>query len=408
MLRQACATHLMKVCQTFAGAPVLELCFDASQVSIRNHDIFAVYAFTGSGGASTNSEGISTYLPPVRVPELAWRVGDADEPLTDADRNWWDTRGWQSRQGVHAYQSVRAVQHVLVNMLETQVTDFAPPQGLTRMPPGHRRHWDLEEGRWYRGAPPLSGSCHRTSMEAELPNTGQVPRYLLLTMDQKQTQWHMGHFMARSFMCFFRGDLFHRAWNDFKWAVRWAKGWHHHSMMQLCHAFNVNYGPFPRGGNTAKKQDIHVEWRTLLPTPCDRFRALIPQICVDLGEPEPGTEGGVQELYRQEILEDDSFKKQGRMCKLGAWFDFIRASNDWTKHATARRFHMYLISEKFMGAGQAQAKMKKAAEELARSIAQSEPSAATASGVAGEQNEKGDDKASHRQQMRYLKNAWAT
>ena len=76
MLRQACSAHLVKVRQTFAGRPVLELCFDASQVSIRNHDIFAVYALTGSGCASTNSEGISTYLPPVRVPELAWREGE--------------------------------------------------------------------------------------------------------------------------------------------------------------------------------------------------------------------------------------------------------------------------------------------------------------------------------------------
>ena len=65
------------------------------------------------------------------------------------------------------------------------------------------------------------------------------------------------------------------------------------------------------------------------------------------------------------------------------------------------RYHMVEISENFMGAGQAQAKMKKAAEELAKSIAQSEPSAATASGVVGEQN--GDYKADHRQQMRDLK-----
>ena len=82
-------------------------------------------------------------------------------------------------------------------------------------------------------------------------------------MDQKQTQWRMAHFMASRFMCFFRGDLYHRSWNDFKWALKWSQGWLNHSMYQLCHAFNVNYGPFPRGGNTAKKQDIHMEWRTL-------------------------------------------------------------------------------------------------------------------------------------------------
>ena len=91
VLRQVCGAHLIKVRQTFAHAPVIELCFDASQVSIRNHDIFAVYAYechtsTGSMatgfGASTSSEGTSTYLPPVRVPELAWREGDADEALS--------------------------------------------------------------------------------------------------------------------------------------------------------------------------------------------------------------------------------------------------------------------------------------------------------------------------------------
>ena len=97
-------------------------------------------------------------------------------------------RGWKSQRGVRADQSVRTVQHVLVNMLENKVTDFTPPKGLSRMSIGDRRIWDEQEGRWYRGAPPLPGSCHRTSMEPELPNTGQVPRFWLLTMDQKQTQ----------------------------------------------------------------------------------------------------------------------------------------------------------------------------------------------------------------------------
>ena len=44
---------------------------------------------TGSGalpdsgtGDTTPSTEMSTYLPPVRVPELAWREGDADEALS--------------------------------------------------------------------------------------------------------------------------------------------------------------------------------------------------------------------------------------------------------------------------------------------------------------------------------------
>ena len=106
---------------------------------------------------------------------------------------------------------------MLWNMLKSTVTDFAAPNGLNWMSSGDERHWDEEEGRWYRGALPLPGSCHRTSMEPELPNIGEVPRFLLLTMDQKQTQWNMAHFMASFYMCFFRGDLYHRSWNDFKW-----------------------------------------------------------------------------------------------------------------------------------------------------------------------------------------------
>ena len=58
-----------------------------------------------------------------------------------------------------------------------------------------------------------------------------------------------------------------------------------------------------------------------------------------------------------------------------------------------------------MGRGQAQAKMQKAAEELAKSIATEEASGATLSRAVGDKNEKEDqsDRAAHKQQMRDLK-----
>ena len=216
---------------------MLESRFDASGISIRMHDIFAAYAPTVCGGVGTSCEGVGTYLPLVRVPELAWRERDAERPITEQDRHWWESRGRQSRRGVRAYQAMRSAQHVLVHLLSTTVTDFVAPQGLSRMSVGDARVWYEQEGRWYRGTPPLPGSCHRSSMVPELPDTGQVPRFLQLTMDQKQTQWHVAHCMASQFMCWFRGDLSHRSWHDFKWASTWPRGWLHHYMMQLCHAF---------------------------------------------------------------------------------------------------------------------------------------------------------------------------
>ena len=82
------------------------------------------------------------------------------------------------------------------------------------------------------------------------------------------------------------------------------------------------------------------------------------------------------------------------MCKLGAWYDFVRACDVWTKKVTARRYHMVEISENLMGTGKAQAKMRKAAEELAKSMAEEE--------ATGENHEKGDDKAAHKKQMQDL------
>ena len=56
---------------------------------------------------------------------------------------------------------------------------------------------------------------------------------------------------------------------------------------------------------------------------------------MDLGVPEPVTAADVDELYRREILEDSRFTKQGRMCKLGAWYYVIHACDEWTKHVAA-------------------------------------------------------------------------
>jgi hypothetical protein len=65
---------------------------------------------------------------------------------------------------------------------------------------------------------------------------------------------------------------------------------------------------------------------------------------------------------------------------------------------------MLVISANLMGTGQAQAKMQQAAEELAKSIAKEESSAAPGSGPVGDKNENADDRAAHKPHMRYLKN----
>ena len=133
---------------------------------------------TGSGGVGKLSglEGRATYLAPVRVPELAWRLGDPDEAITQDDMEKFDATGWKSSRGVRTQQAVRSVHHVLTTMLASGLTSFKPPKGLELMNSGDVRVWSLETGMWYRGpgsasAEPPPNTQPGPTVSAPVPGT---------------------------------------------------------------------------------------------------------------------------------------------------------------------------------------------------------------------------------------------
>ena len=69
--------------------------------------------------------------------------------------------------------------------------------------------------------------------QPELPDTAKDPPMLLLTVDQKQSQWTAAHFMVdpngMGLMMMFRGDKFHRFWLDFLFAVNHTAGYQEHA-----------------------------------------------------------------------------------------------------------------------------------------------------------------------------------
>ena len=79
------------------------------------------------------------------------------------------------------------------------------------------------------------------------------------------------------------------------------------------------------------------------------------------------------------------------------------------RSCTGKRFwrttvsKMLVISENLMGPGQAQAKMHKAVEELAKTILESEAPEPTGSGGLGDKFAAMNDTAAHKQQLRDLK-----
>jgi hypothetical protein len=115
---------------------------------------------------------------------------------------------------------------------------------------------------------------------------------LLLTVDQKQTQWAAAQYMADSnvglgLFTAARADLFHRSWRDFQFAMCHALGNMRHTCVQLNMALNVNYQPFGSGSHLSKRQDVKMEWERLLPAYDEHFESLAGKIAMDSRDTAP-------------------------------------------------------------------------------------------------------------------------
>ena len=209
--------------------------------------------------------GLAAYLPPIVNRQLKWRDGPAGSDITEAEWNQFCKSGFKAKHRVEVVDCIRGLGHTLSTGIRKSLLDFRLPSILPSLSGGSLRYW--QDSRWMRvncadlqnmmtaasasgslteAGPSASGS--RFLGEQELPDTAKDPPMLLLTVDQKQSQWTAAKFMAdpngMGLMVMFRGDKFHRSWRDFAFAMKHAAGYLDHTAVQLHHAFNVNYAPF--------------------------------------------------------------------------------------------------------------------------------------------------------------------
>ena len=67
----------------------------------------------------------------------------------------------------------------------------------------------------------------------------------------------MGAFSCARYGCY------HRSWNDIRWACTQSKGGLNHTVLQLSHAYNTNYGPDMQAALMASNRELLQDWREL-------------------------------------------------------------------------------------------------------------------------------------------------
>ena len=108
------------------------------------------------------------------------------------------------------------------------------------MPAGSVRYRHQGKGQWFRATqeqvehasriPPSGLDMGHPELGPQLLNARpEDMNVLLLSLDQKQSQWSACHFLVDpdaglGTMLAFRGDRYRRSWRDFQWAMAHAPG----------------------------------------------------------------------------------------------------------------------------------------------------------------------------------------
>ena len=263
----------------FAKETIIELVMDSTMFAGRDTQIsIAVACHTG----------VAAYLPPITHRHLRWRQEDPGAVANDEDIERFETMGLRTLAHLDSQDLIRSVNHVLQAGLGKDISTFKPKEALELMPKGGVRHWDPSQHRWIRA--PASGS---DPPAYELPDSMLAGiSALLLTVDQKQSQWGAAQYMADSVVGLGlftapRVDPFHRSWRDFQFAMNHSHGNFRHSSVQLNMALNVNYQPFGTGAHLSKRQDVKKEWGRLLPAYDEQFESLAGKIAMDSRDTAP-------------------------------------------------------------------------------------------------------------------------
>jgi hypothetical protein len=128
-------------------------------------------------------------------------------------------------------------------------------------------------------------------------------------------------------------DYYHRVWNDIKNAARSSKGFFYAILLKYSLVFNLNYGPFGKGGWFEDKKSWLSDMATQLKD-CYHmdpwFKEKAPGIAKDNGWPEPHTAEDYTRIWNF-LFNMQGFRIKGPISKIMRWLSFFECRAHYRK-----------------------------------------------------------------------------
>lgn len=230
-----------------------------------------------------------------------------------------------------AYAALKALCRVLARLGLT--LDTFKPQGFHSKPLTKEevRVRCGETGKWL-----IVNTATQTAVPQITGNLGDQP-VLVHCVDQGSVGAACLNFLVqgRGLAMLMIPDRFHRAWNDTRAAMKKAKTWPWRSVVELCHVFNLNYGPFSSGAFFETKKELLEQFVATCSPDTEPFLSYAADLAKERGLAEPETAEQRQQLYDQ-VLQSSSFHTKGPLVKLMRWFS-------WLESATMYRNQLWSI-----------------------------------------------------------------
>ena len=351
----------------------------------------------------------AAYLAPPIVKELTTSLADQPDNASQKSYRWTADKSLRTERGAKSQQWLRLVNNAMVHGLPQ--LNFGTFQGPPLLPlnAGEVRVRLGSPPRWHRVKFALQWVAKGSPVsEAELELSHELLRALmegslkifLTGGDQDCSQETAKQFLrapAPGGMGLMSDDLedhYHRSYNDFKWAAKWSKGHLPHTILQLCQAYNANYGPYLRAANMATKRESLLQWREAAPCSDQEWLQHVDAVTLDARCAQASSPTQVQRLYEDIVLENKSFSNKGKFVKHAAWYNVIEGIEANDESFTAWRYMVRGLSRLLMARTPGAAKARKQA--LKKLVELNKPS------IANDKNDK-DTKEEHKRLLQDIR-----
>ena len=307
------------------GARTLELCMDDARFSAKEHCIAIAFG-----------NGWTAYPPPQVLRELAWKANPDDSGLSAVDQERCRKKGLRGIDMMRSFDMLRCVDRLAKMSAGWGLEAIRLCVPLLPVQPGQVRFWSKKKASWLRKDMALE------SVEPELACPLRVlssQRVLLLCMDQASTNNAVANFLQHpkgyNGLVLVTEDPFHRAYNDWKFAVRHACGGFEHAVLQMTVVYKLPYGPWLHAANLSARREA-MEELLRKPEVARIFSALgLSNMAKDARRLVPADESEAIELLLERLEDSSVLRKKGPYVKHMRFFSYLEAAAFYDEDRTA-------------------------------------------------------------------------